>query len=654
MIHITDTGQVAACVYRELSAILGAQAIRTAPDPDRGQPGDLFVGIADGPRLDPLAQWERRALDRRMRFVPIHVQGGEAIIGPEIRPDRPGCLACWTTRYFGARKNARRFAEQQDPAGLHPADDPWLTPLNTAVVGLLAARRIAAHAGELDRRDGSGDGDQRDWSAYYFNLHTMTGREWPVRPDSSCPVCGRLPDDSPEHARLDLEPGDKYAEDADRLRRLPELDCVADTFTGYRSNIVSSEYVNWNFNIGAVVSVTVTLSDTRRPEPCSGFCATYQDAHTVAILEGLERYAGVRPRGVRTSVRASIASLGERAIDPRRFGLHEPDEYTCFPGLLTPFRDDLEMDFVWAYSFGRQCSVLVPKQLAYYSLGTSEKSTFVIEGSIGCALGTSHGECVLHGIFEVVERDAFLMTWYARLAPAHLDVLDCADPEVRYRYRRLRDEGFDVFAFDITTDYGIPAVCVLARRRELAMPYAFCVGAAHLRPELAIKKALRELTAAYCRCRLELRDESIRRRAAASAEDPSKVQTMEDHTLFYSVPASGRHLEFLVNSPRRTSLRAMDECASVLRSRDLGDELKGCVTRILAAGSDVIAVKQTPPELGAKNLHTCKTLIPDAIPMTWGRNRRLVGLRRLDAALRNQTMPGVDPPGPNPMPHPYP
>lgn len=57
--------------------------------------------------------------------------------------------------------------------------------------------------------------------------------------------------------------------------------------------------------------------------------------------------------------------------------------------------------------------ILVPESIAYYSLG--HRDAYVYETSNGCAIGGSLEEAIFHGILEVVERDAFLLTWYAEL-----------------------------------------------------------------------------------------------------------------------------------------------------------------------------------------------------------------------------------------------
>jgi ribosomal protein S12 methylthiotransferase accessory factor len=335
--------------------------------------------------------------------------------------------------------------------------------------------------------------------------------------------------------------------------------------------------------------------------------------------------------------------------------LHSDREYKANPDLLTPYSEQLEIDFVWAFSLKQQRPVVVPRQLGFYSLGMRHEPLFVIEGSIGCALGTCVEECILHGIFEVIERDSFLLTWYAGLKPPRLDPMECRDPEVRHYVRHLQAEGFDVFAFDITTDFGIPSVWVMARRRDHNMPQAVCLGAAHLRPEEALKKGFRELSGVVARYAMEVADEKMRRRAEGLVEAPSSVRTMMDHALFYCVPESGAHLEFLMENEICTSLEAMNNRCRELWAPDLENELRWMIERIVSSGSDVIVVNQTAPEQLSGGFCTYKTLIPGAIPMTWGEHlRRIESLPRLEAALARRTREEGVPAYPNSAPHPYP
>ena len=94
--------------------------------------------------------------------------------------------------------------------------------------------------------------------------------------------------------------------------------------------------------------------------------------------------------------------------------------------------------------------ILVPKLLAYYSLGGEEG--FVYETSNGSAVGGSLEEAILYGIFEVVERDSFLLTWYARLQVPRLDYSSSGDSELILMIGRLTAvTGYEVRLYNTTS-----------------------------------------------------------------------------------------------------------------------------------------------------------------------------------------------------------
>jgi ribosomal protein S12 methylthiotransferase accessory factor len=306
------------------------------------------------------------------------------------------------------------------------------------------------------------------------------------------------------------------------------------------------------------------------------------------------------------------------------------------------------MYFVWAKSFRLQRQVLVPLQIGFYSRPRPGDNLFILgEGSSGCSMGSCLEEAILHGIFEVAERDAYMLTWLSQRSPAQFDPLECDDPEVRHVSRRLRAKGFELLAFAITTDLGIPAVGLMARR-EKTWPHVLCAAAAHLNPARALKKAFRELVGGVSLW--ELSGELAPDRAFELASNPAQVIKPMEHGLMYTARAASRHCEFLAAGPMTASLKDIGRSVEDLRSDDLGLELTRTIDRIISNGFDVIVVNHTGPEQQAHGLFVAKVIIPGAIPGTWGNHlRRIEHLPRLDAALvRNQR------PAPNPMPHPFP
>lgn len=601
---------------------------------------DLLVATEERGFLPRLRYWQEVARDLDLTLLCIHVQDSELILGPFIAPSTPGCIECWSMRYYKGRNNARRFAETPARAAIHGA--PLLTPLVIGLAGAIIADWIVQYFANTQETIGQ---------TYNLNLESLTGERERFLPHPLCSQCAPVVWDSAEGSRVSLRPRITPHDSAARL----QVD-VCSLLPALQSNYVSTHTgiirdLNMSFPIQHVATATagICLGPSPRLEPCSGFSSSYKEAQAVAMLEALERYSSYCQRARRPAVYGSVSSLHPAAIDPYPFGLPSEEEYK-HTDVLTRYTEQLNMDFVWAHSFAKDHPVLVPAQLAFYASTRPGEPRFVIEGSNGCSLGSTPEEALLHGLLEVIERDSALMTWYGRLERPTFDPMTSSDPEVRARCRRLQWEGYQVVAFDTTTDFTVPAVLLVARRRREnnRLPYFLAVGAAHYHPEKALRKAFRELTACFSRYAQELRRDFGWRRAHILSEDPRRVRTIEDHALLYCLRQSHEATAFLSGGTTHTSLADLTELGRPFCSRDLTETLRRIIDRVLGAGGDVIAVNQTSPELARIDMACCKALVSGAVPMTFGNvSRRLDGIGRLDALLRQKRL------AINPVPHPF-
>ncbi|HKN97627.1 MAG TPA: YcaO-like family protein, partial [Pseudonocardiaceae bacterium] len=355
-----------------------------------------------------------------------------------------------------------------------------------------------------------------------------------------------------------------------------------------------------------------------------GRAADPADARRIAVLEAWERWAGWLPHDVPV-VRGSYWDLRDRAIDPRSLGTHGPDA-VLRPGFaLDRFRPTRDYDWVWAYSFGRDDAVLLPIDVAYYGRNrpTPRHRSFVYETSNGSAVGGCVEEAILHGLLEVAERDAFLLTWYARRG---LPVL-C----------QRESGGCRVTLFDMSVQQRVP--CVLACATSDTGPAFACASAAHPSSlAAAAEHALTEL--GPFRHDLAARYPASRARARAMAQTPSLVRTMGDHALLYADPVAAARTSFLTGPS--TPVAPADD----MRNADLRDDVLALVARYAEAGMDVLVVDQTTPELAARELACVKVIVPGTLPMTFGHAyRRVHNLPR----LRDHAGGPI-----NPWPHPFP
>lgn len=465
-------------------------------------------------------------------------------------------------------------------------------------------------------------------------------------------VCSQLPDDSPTMARISLQPSLKVEPDNYRSRSMNDLSKVlAKDYLDQRMGFLNNKMIDL---VPPFADVSVNLPLFIGDEGAAGRTNSYAMSEMTAILEGLERYCGIEPRGKRTVINDCYRNLKEQALDPNKLGVHSKEHYELSGFPFKPFNPDRSMNWVWGYSFLQERPVLVPELLAYYSLGCGEG--FVYETSNGCALGGSLEEAILYGIFEVVERDSFLMTWYAQLPLSRLDPYSINDEELRLMIDRARAAaGYDIYLYNSTMEHGIPSVWALAKNRKQKGLNIICAAGAHLDPIRAVKSAVHEL--AGMMLTLDEKFEANQEACVRMFQDSSLVQKMDDHGMLFGLPQTEERLRFLLDDNRR--LRTFDEefKGKVKKHSDLTDDLHDILQEFRRLNLDVIVVDQTTPEIKRNGLHCVKVLIPGMLPMTFGHH--LTRVTGLDRVLRVPTELGymkqpLQLDQLNPHPHPFP
>lgn len=127
-----------------------------------------------------------------------------------------------------------------------------------------------------------------------------------------------------------------------------------------------------------------------------------------------------------------------------------------------------------------------------------------LESTNGLASGNHPVEAVVHGLCEVIERDATTL-WeavpLARRKARQLDLATVTDPALRRVLDTLEAQGVVVAAWDITSDIGLPTftcACIEDPDGEHWRPVGVASGhGTHLVPEIAFSRALHE--AIQCR-----------------------------------------------------------------------------------------------------------------------------------------------------------
>ncbi|ROS28672.1 ribosomal protein S12 methylthiotransferase accessory factor [Rathayibacter sp. PhB127] len=628
---------------------MSASAVEEADPADDGLLQCTLAGIGalSGVAVRASDTWRipsRPAAD--VPWLPVHVEVSRIVIGPLVRPGLPGCPQCLALRRerLGGAEPWRvrlraEYAEQLEGRRPEALDEL------AADVAAIALERLLA-------RECEAAGAQRRVAV--VRLDTLEVESHAFLPEPLCELCGDLPEDTAAAAQHVLAPQPKSTPFGARIRDVvSESDALRSLYIDpFCGTIAATRRGDEGGLVMAAAPMPMRLDGL--VEPGYGRGRDYRSAEVTAVLEALERYGGVAPGGRRSTVRGSYQQLAADAVHPDVFGRHPDESYDDPAFRYRRFDEDVPIQWVWAHSFAEGRARLVPEALAYYFSQRlrGDDPVSYYEVSNGCALGSSWEEAALHGLLETVERDAFLCTWYTRSTPAAIDLTSCRDPLVPAQAAAITAAtGYDVTAFDVTTDWGIPAVWLLATRQGGSGPAALCTAGAGLDPERALLGAMNELGPILADLLRRYPGEEAH--AAQMVRDPSAVRTMLDHSALSAHPDARHRLDFLRGGP---TIRA-DDIGGADRVRpdaaDLAVDLRAAVDRI----GEVLVVDQTTPEHRTGGFACVKVLVPGAVPMTFGhRNRRIDGLPRLLELPRRLGRLDRDllPDELNPDPHPFP
>ncbi len=641
--------------------VRNALADRLARDGRAELPGaevhnSLVIAVADTVESAGLL-WSR-CRELGAAWLPVHAELDRVVIGPLTRPGRPGCARCLDRRRAGARPEPGAETELDLRHGERIARtvSALLGPHAADTAATLALREATAWA--------AGAAAATDGAAVMLELATLRVSVHRFLPDPECPFCGAVPDDAPEAAVV--APRSRLKPDAAsvRARNLIAMErTMLEQYVDSETGVIVDVRPTAQFPF-PTVSARLQPGGPARGEEGYGRTTDFQSARLTGIAEALERLAGVRPGGKRTVVRGTYRELYDRALDPRTLGLYPPERYAIEDFPYEQYHDDLELPWVWAYSFGSGRPLLVPEQIAYYRVnhshgsGPAASTPFVYEISNGCALGSCLEEAIIHGLVEVAERDAFLMTWFARMPVPRLDPATADDPRIELVLERIAHRtGYQPFVFTNTLEQRVPSFWVMAvdPSGDPDRPKVVCAGGSALDAERGVLNALQELaTCLEWRLLTYPRD---RARAERLVHDATAVRRMDDHGLLYSHPDAFDRFEFLLKSAPPHSFAEFRQTWHWPRHADLRQDLNEILARYLGAGLDVLVVDQTRPEHRAAGFACVKVIVPGTLPMTFGHDaRRVDGLRRLlevphQLGYRDRPLTQADI---NPHPHPFP
>lgn len=376
-----------------------------------------------------------------------------------------------------------------------------------------------------------------------------------------------------------------------------------------------------------------------------GVARSEPEALSKALGEFLERYALAvfREEDLVIGSPASFAAHGNRFLHPGRLAGFSNAQRQWFPERAF----DEASTFAWArgQSLGDGRPILIPAQLVFWNYcGTCGEldEPFVRERNTNGAAGAfSREAALLAAVYELVERDGFLLAWLTSRPPARIEAADIADPDLASLIGTARRHGLEPVFLDTTSDLGIPStVCVTVSDRP-GEPRFICGGSASLDPIAALRRALTE---------------SLGVRAWAKKYAPV-YRLPPDYVPFRTrgvdqaarvglwSAARGVDLDGFLSGPREP-LEAF--LGRGRRSGSASETLAHLAQALRRRGQDydILFYEAAHPILELVGYHVVRAIVPALLPLYMNEENTPLGAERLGSEEL--------PTGLNPVPHPFP
>ncbi|MEU3462665.1 TOMM precursor leader peptide-binding protein [Streptomyces sp. NPDC006733] len=566
---------------------------------------DLSVVVCDDYLASELAAVDtaHRAAGRPWLLAKPH--GADIWLGPVFQPGEGPCWNCLAHRLRGHREvenHVQRTLGRTGPLLIPQASIPPSQGMGLHMVALEAAKWMAGHRYH---------GQQ---SVLTLDNFTMTARHHTVQRRPQCTHCGDPARGTELAGRpLPLRSRTKaYANGSGDRSASPE-----NVLARYRSQVspVTGVVSQLGPDPAAPPGLQVYRAGHNMALGTSGLRSLRQgfrgmsagkgvtavEAEVGALCEALERFSGVFT-GEELRIRDSLRNLGDRAIHPNRCQLFDERQYADrerwnathgdFHRVNRVFDVDAEVDWtpVWSLTGGGQR--LLPTSLLYYNTPEASGRGFCAADSNGCAAGSSLEDAIVQGFLELIERDSTALWWYNRTRHPGVSLSAFEEPWIAERRALYADRNREVWALDLTADFGIPAVAALSRRTDKEDEDIVIGLGAHFDMRIALRRALTEL-------------DQMLPFVMNARPDGTGYDCGGDDILEWCRTATVANQPYLLPDPGVVPRTPEDH---PYRPRpDLLDDVRAIERMVAEKGMELLVLEQTRPDIG---LPVVKVIVP--------------------------------------------
>lgn len=364
----------------------------------------------------------------------------------------------------------------------------------------------------------------------------------------------------------------------------------------------------------------------------NGFYTSYgigesiEKAKIKAICEGLEVY-GAQLRASIEDIRACYKDIKKEAIYPPSLILYPRYRYKkSFPCIK--FDESLHLSWVKGFNITRNSEVFIPSCFIWRS--KKGKELLWEATNNGCASHFSIKNAILHGIYEVIERDAIMITHFNKL-PTSLVEVDIKNDLFEKIFAEFEYHNIDIYVLKIPTDINIPVFLTVGRNRKKDYPAFICGAGCNLNPIFGLKRSLME---ALFRLKGYFRNSYKINKILNNWEIYKNfyqifhnITTPIEHIFLYYHPFMLNHVQYLFSSH---SAKIKFSSLSNFSFTSPQEEINLLINLLRDKGHEVLIVDCTPEELKNMGIYCVKVFIPGFQPLYFGEKFKRISERALE------------------------
>ena len=211
-----------------------------------------------------------------------------------------------------------------------------------------------------------------------------------------------------------------------------------------------------------------------------------EQAKASAMMEGFERYSAERPDNLETVV-ANVSEISQKGefIHPKTLNLPRKINFNEF----APIEWNIAKDIVSEKDY------YIPTNAIYHPYIPKAGTTPLFKGNTnGLASGNVLEEAILHGMFEVIERDAWSIFELTKSNSRQIDTSTIESELIQSVLKKFNENGINIKLMDLTADVKVPTIAASSDDTVLKDPALLTLGVGtHLNPKIAILRALTEV-----------------------------------------------------------------------------------------------------------------------------------------------------------------